>query len=72
MTPFVLRLKLLTGRIGQARPFRLVVRLITATTASGLAVAGIGWQPASLAICTGALTWLALTAPRDLGRRRRD
>jgi hypothetical protein len=72
MTPIVLRLKLLTKRIGQARPFRLVLRLTTAAAASGLVVAGVGWQPASLAICTGALTWLALTAPRDLGRRRRD
>jgi curved DNA-binding protein CbpA len=63
---------LLAARIGPGRPLRLAVRLITAATASALAVASVGWQPASLAVSTGALTWLALTAARDLGRGRRD
>ncbi|HTX84148.1 MAG TPA: DnaJ domain-containing protein [Streptosporangiaceae bacterium] len=64
--------QLLAARIGQGRPLRLAARLITAATASALAVATAGWQPASLAVSTGALTWLALTAARDLGRGRRD
>jgi hypothetical protein len=64
--------KLLPGRIRQGRPVRLAVRLITAAMASLLAVGSVGWQPASLAIGVGALTWLALTAYRDLGGGRRD
>jgi DnaJ domain len=64
--------QLVATRIGQGRPFWLAVRLIAAATASALAVASVGWRPASLAVSTGALTWLALTAARDLGRGRRD
>lgn len=64
--------KLMAGRIRHGRPLRLAVRLITAATASALAVTSVGWQPASLAVSTGALTWLALTAGRDLGGGRRD
>ena len=64
--------KLLAGRIRHRRPLRLAVRLITAAMASLLAVASVGWQPASLAVGAGALTWLALTAFRDLGSGRRD
>lgn len=63
---------LVAARIGQGRPLRLAVRLITAATAAALAVASIGWQPASLAASAGALTWLALTAGGDLGAGRRD
>jgi hypothetical protein len=48
------------------------VRLITAAMASALAAASVGWQPASIAVGAGALTWLALTAYRDLGGGRRD
>ena len=64
--------KLLAGQIRQGRPLRLAVRLITAATASALAVTSLGWQPASLAVGTGALTWLALTVGRDLTSGRRD
>jgi hypothetical protein len=64
--------KVLAGRIRQGRPLWVAVRLITAALASALAVAGIGWQPASLAISAGAVTWLVLTVGRDLGGRRRD
>jgi hypothetical protein len=64
--------RLLAGRIRQRRPFWLVMRLITAGAALALAVASVGWQPASLAVGAGALTWVALTACRDLGSGRRD
>ena len=64
--------KLVAGRIRRGGPLRLAVRLITAAMASLLAVASVGWQPASLAVGAGALTWLALTAYRDLGSGRRD
>ena len=64
--------KLLAARIRRGRPLRLAVRLITAAMASALAVASVGWQPASIAVGAGALTWLALTAYRDLAGGRRD
>jgi len=32
----------------------------------------VGWQPASLAVGSGAATWLVLTAGRDLADGRRD
>lgn len=64
--------KPLARRIRRGRPLRLAVRLITAAIASALAVASVGWQPASIAVSAGALTWLALTAYRDLGGERRD
>jgi DnaJ domain len=64
--------QLLAAHVGQGRPLRLAARLITAAAASALAVASVGWQPASLAVSTGALTWMALTAARHLGRGRRD
>jgi hypothetical protein len=64
--------KLLAGRVRHGRGLRIAVRLMIAALASALAVASIGWQPASLAASTGALTWLALTVGRDVGGRRRD
>lgn len=64
--------KLLAGLIRRGRPLWLAVRLITAATASALAVTSLGWQPASLAVGTGALTWLALAVGRDLTSGRRD
>jgi DnaJ domain len=63
--------KLLAARIRRGM-LRLAVRLITAAMASALAVASVGWQPASIAVGAGALTWLALTAYRDLAGGRRD
>jgi hypothetical protein len=71
-TPLAQVRKLLAGRIREGRPLRLAVRLITAAMALALAVTSIGWQPASVAVSTGALTWLALTLGRDLGGGRRD
>jgi curved DNA-binding protein CbpA len=58
------------GRIGHGRPARLAARLLTAVAAAALAVTVIGWQPSSLAVSTGALTWLLLTGRRDLAARK--
>jgi hypothetical protein len=63
---------MLARRIRRGRPLRLALRLIAAAAAGALAVAGVGWQPASLAVGTGALTWLALTIGSELGSGRRD
>src|SRR5580704_8953902 len=52
------------------RPWRLALRTLAVLAASGVAVAAVGWQPASAAVTTGALTWLVLTGRGDLGRRR--
>jgi curved DNA-binding protein CbpA len=54
------------SRIRFGRPLRLAVRLLAAVAAGALAVAGVGWQPASFAVITGALTWLLLTGRSDL------
>jgi curved DNA-binding protein CbpA len=50
-----------TGRIGRCHRLRLVLPLLAATAAGAIAVLAVGWQPASLAIITGALTWLVRT-----------
>jgi curved DNA-binding protein CbpA len=52
---------------GRRAAFRLGIRLLAAVAAVALAVAAVGWQPASFAILAGALTWL-LVASRTLGR----
>ncbi len=61
----------LAARIGRGRPLRLALRLATAVTAGVLSVVAVGWQPASAAVITGALTWLALTGRTDLAERPR-
>jgi curved DNA-binding protein CbpA len=48
------------------RPGRLAVRLLTAAAVGVLAIAAIGWQPASYALITGALTWLVVSGRPDL------
>jgi hypothetical protein len=58
--------------IRHGRPGRLALRVLAVMAAGGLAVAGAGWQPASLAVITGALTWLCRTARSDLARDRRS
>jgi curved DNA-binding protein CbpA len=60
-------------QIRRGRPVRLAARLVVTVAVGALAVAAVGWQPASVAIITGALTWLLLTGRRDLaaGRVRR-
>ena len=58
--------------IRHGRPVRLALRLLAATAAGAVAVAGAGWQPASLAVITGALTWLLCTGRTDLARDLRN
>ena len=53
-------------RIRHGRPALLTVRLLAAVAAGTLAVAGVGWHPASAAVITGALTWLLATGHNDL------
>jgi len=57
--------------IRHGRPVRLAFRLLAVAATGALAVAGAGWQPASLAVITGALTWLLCTGSSDLARDRR-
>jgi hypothetical protein len=56
--------------IRHGRPVRIAARLLASVAVSALAVAAVGWQPASVAIITGVLTWLLLTSRRDLAARR--
>ena len=58
-------------RIRHGRPVRLAFRLLAVAATGALAVAGAGWQPASLAFMTGALTWLFRSGRSDLARDRR-
>jgi hypothetical protein len=48
------------------RPVRLALRVLAVAAASWLAVAAVGWQPASAAVIAGAVTWLVRTGRRDL------
>jgi hypothetical protein len=57
-------------RIRHGRPARLTVRLLTAAAAVAIAVMTAGWQPASAAVITGALTWLLVSWRTDLAARR--
>jgi DnaJ domain len=59
-------------QIRHGRPVRLAARLGAGVGIGALAVAAVGWQPASIAIITGALTWLLLTSRRDLAPRSLD
>ena len=52
------------GRKGLS--WRLLIRLLAAVAAGALSVVVIGWQPASLGVITGALTWAIVTGRRDL------
>jgi hypothetical protein len=54
------------------RPARLAARLLAVVAAGALAVVAVGWQPASLAVITGALTWLLRPGRSDLARDRRN
>ncbi len=57
-------------RIRRGRPLVLAVRVLAAAAVEAIAVTAVGWQPASLAILAGALTWLIRTAPGDLAPMR--
>jgi hypothetical protein len=56
----------LAFRVRRGRPRRLALRVLAAVCASAAAVAMTGSQPATPALITGAVTWLALTARHDL------
>jgi curved DNA-binding protein CbpA len=64
------RLALLVTRIRRGRPGRLALRVLAAGAASAAAVAVAGSRPAGPALVTGAVTWLLLTARRDLAPPR--
>jgi hypothetical protein len=57
-------------RICHGRPAFLAVRLLAAGTAGAVAVVAVGWQPASAAVITGALTWLLVSGRADLAGPR--
>jgi hypothetical protein len=57
-------------QVRHGQPARLAARLIATVAVGALAVAAVGWQPASVAIITGALTWLLLAGRSDLAARR--
>jgi hypothetical protein len=59
------------ARVRGGRPRRLAVRVLATLAASAAAVAAAGFQPAGLALVTGAATWLACTARADLAPPRR-
>jgi curved DNA-binding protein CbpA len=54
------------SRIARGRPLRLALRVLAVVAVGSLAVAAVGWQPASAAAITGALTWLVRTGRADL------
>jgi curved DNA-binding protein CbpA len=56
----------LATRIQGGRPRRLALRVLATIAASAAAVAAAGFHPAAPALVTGAVTWLACTARRDL------
>ncbi len=58
------------GRKGLS--WRLLIRLLAAVAAGALSVAAIGWQPASLGVIAGALTWVIVTGRSDLAGWRRE
>jgi DnaJ domain len=59
-----------TRQLRHGRPVRLAARLLATAAVGALAVAAVGWQPASVAIIAGAVTWLLLTGRGDLAPRR--
>lgn len=54
------------ARAWHGRPARLGLRVVVVAAVSILAVLADGWHPASPAVITGALTWLAVTGRHDL------
>jgi curved DNA-binding protein CbpA len=56
----------LASRVYRGRPIRLAWRVLAVIAAGSLAVVAVGWQPASAAVITGALTWLLRTGRADL------
>ena len=58
-------------QVRYGRPTWLALRLLAVVATGALAVAVAGWQPASVAVMTGALTWLLRAGGSDLARDRR-
>jgi DnaJ domain len=56
----------LLARVRRGRPAVLALRLAAAAAVAAGAVIVAGWAPATPAVITGAVTWLVLTARRDL------
>jgi hypothetical protein len=56
------------ARLNRRGWLRLAARLLVAAAVVALAVAVVGWQPASVAILAGMMTWLLLTGRRDYPR----
>jgi hypothetical protein len=54
------------SRVRRGRPVRLAARILVAAAACLGAALAAGAAPATAALITGALTWLVLTARRDL------
>ena len=54
------------GRIRRGRPAVLALRVLIAAAVAGGSALVAGWQPATPALITGALTWLLCTARHDL------
>jgi hypothetical protein len=59
----------LAWRIAHGRPWRLAARVVAALATCAAILAVTGSRPAGPALDTGALSWLALTARRDLAPR---
>jgi curved DNA-binding protein CbpA len=59
-------LLLLAVRVRRGRPAMLALRVAVAVAIGAASVLAAGWQPASPAIITGALTWLIRTGRGDL------
>jgi hypothetical protein len=56
----------LAARARRGRPAMLIFRLAATALVAVGAVITAGWLPATPAVITGAVTWLVLTARRDL------
>jgi hypothetical protein len=56
----------LIRRLVRGRPMVLALRVVGCVAAGAFVVAVTGWQPASIALITGAATWLVLTGRADL------
>lgn len=56
----------LVTRIRHGRPLAFALRTVLVVAAAAVAVTAAGWQPATLGILAGLLTWLGLTGRGDL------
>jgi hypothetical protein len=56
----------LPARLRRGRPVRLAARVLAAAAVCAFTGLAVGWQPATPAIITGAVTWLGCTGRYDL------